>query len=645
MFSTRFQAHSKLHNLENHPSHQRWSSIPSYTLKQHAIPTWTPPAIDGRPLAIIGAGILGRRIACVFAAAGYNVQLRDTSEEARTSALDYIDKNMTEYRKLSGKTCPVGRYQAFADLNSTVAEAWLVIEAVPENLQLKIDAMAELDKFAPPDCIIASNSSSFRSDMMLEKVSASRRRLMCNIHFFFPPEVRPVELMTDGETDPEVFPFLTGVLEDCGVLPVTARKESTGFVFNRLWAAIKREILMILAEGVSEPKEIDKLWVEMFTNAPGPCAMMDKVGLDTVASIEDNYVEERGLDPALTTRWLRHNYIEQGKLGNKTSKGGLVPAQTKDREKTTTVYFLEMAQSSDLSNVTFMGENGRILRSTGDGKNVTPIVTGLKAPDGLGISQSKGKMFWTNMGLKPSYQDGSVMSANLDGSDIRTIIPEGSVHTPKQLVVDDQDGKVYFCDREGMAVHRCDFDGQGHEIIVSCGDCKTADKEDLTRFCVGIALDTNNGKLYWTQRGPSKGNQGRIFRANIEIPAGENASNRSDIEILLEGLPEPIDLDIVPETQMLYWTDRGEHPLGNTLNRADVGKKCPAVQILARHFHDAIGLKVDSVYQHIYVTDLGGSVYRFDMNGSDKKVIHRDDGYYTGIALDWSSCDRAWLAK
>ena len=103
-----------------------------------------------------------------------------------------------------------------------------VIEAVPEKLQLKIDTMAELDKKASPDALLVSNSSSYKSRLMLDKVSADRRQLICNMHFAMPPRVRNVELMTDGETDPKVFPFLTQVLQDVGLLPVTARKESTG---------------------------------------------------------------------------------------------------------------------------------------------------------------------------------------------------------------------------------------------------------------------------------------------------------------------------------------------------------------------------------------------------------------------------------
>lgn len=94
------------------------------------------------------------------------------------------------------------------------------------------------------------------------------------------------------------------------------------FIFNRLWAAIKREIMQMLSEGVSNPNEIDGLWGHFFQNGPLPCQLMDEVGLDTVAFIEDNYVRERGLDSTLTVDWLRKEYIAKGKLGRKSLKGG-----------------------------------------------------------------------------------------------------------------------------------------------------------------------------------------------------------------------------------------------------------------------------------------------------------------------------------
>ena len=104
----------------------------------------------------------------------------------------------------------------------------------------------------------------------------------------------------------------------------------------------------------------------------------------------------------------------------------------------------------------------------------------------------------------------------------------------------------------------------------------------------------------------------------MQMPNGETASSRSDIELLFDSLPEPIDLEFEPESQTLYWTDRGEYPLGNTLNKAYVGSEAGAeagmkeergVTTLARHFHEPIGLKIDAVNRHVYLTDLGGTVW------------------------------------
>jgi hypothetical protein len=121
----------------------------------------------------------------------------------------------------------------------------------------------------------------------------------------------------------------------------------------------------------------------------------------------------------------------------------------------------------------------------------------------------------------------------------------------------------------------------------------------------------------------------------MQVLDGETASSRSDIEVLFDRLPEPIDLEFEEDSQTLYWTDRGEYPLGNTLNSAYVGTENAdkKVNTLARHFHEAIGLKIDAVNQHIYITDLGGTVYRFNMDGSEKKKIYETDGAYSGIAL------------
>jgi 3-hydroxyacyl-CoA dehydrogenase len=605
---------------------------------------WTPPDISSRPVAVLGGGVLGRRIAASWVAAGYEVILCDLNEEQRNAATHYIEHSLKEFSELTGNKRKQAKFSTVNAMESAVKNAWLVVEALPEKLDLKISMFGQLDQHAPHDCILASNSSSYKSRFMLDKVESSRRRRVCNMHYYMPPGNNTVELMTCGETHDDVMPFLKSKLEDAGMTAAIARKESTGFIFNRLWAAVKRETLLIMAEGVSEPKEIDKLFLTMFKDNPvGPCGMMDAVGLDTVAFIEDNYVQERNGDP--TSRdWLQKNFVDKGKLGAKSGKGGLYPpGETTKSSKDESghhdnlaaprLYFLDIGIGSNVTDLRNAMTSGKIMTASADGSNVRELVGGQSMPDGIDVSISAGKLFWTNMGKSPSKNNGSVMASNLDGTNVQTIIPEGQVHTPKQIKIDHENKKLYFCDREGLRIHRCDFDGSNHEVIVQTGDFSTSETQDQTKWCVGIAVDPQAGKFYWSQKGPSKGGQGRIFHANINLPDGETASSRSDTELLFDNLPEPIDLEFESESQMLYWTDRGEYPLGNTLNAANVGEGKAEYKTLARHFHEAIGLKIDAVNQHIYLTDLGGTVYRMGMDGGDKRKIYETDSAYSGIAL------------
>jgi 3-hydroxyacyl-CoA dehydrogenase len=242
-------------------------------------PQWAIPDTTNKPLAVLGAGVLGRRITASWLAAGYHVNLRDPMEAQRNAAEVFIQSSLTEFQQLTGGKRKPGKLNVFADLGPAVEDAWFVLEAVPEKLQMKIDIMGELDKLVTPDCIIGSNSSSFKSSKMLEKVKPESRDRICNVHYQMPPKANTVEIMTDGQTNPDIIQFMYERLADAGMLPAIARKESTGLILNRLWAAIKREVLTILAEGVSDPKEIDALFVRMFGNNPsGPCAMMDAVG-------------------------------------------------------------------------------------------------------------------------------------------------------------------------------------------------------------------------------------------------------------------------------------------------------------------------------------------------------------------------------
>jgi hypothetical protein len=158
---------------------------------------------------------------------------------------------------------------------------------------------------------------------------------------------------------------------------------------------------------------------------------------------------------------------------------------------------------------------------------------------------------------------------------------------------------------------------------------------DATKWCVGITVDAERGHVYWTQKGPEKGGQGRIFRANTEIPKGQTAANRMDIEVLFDGLPEPIDLDLDLNSRVMYWTDRGDPPRGNTANRAPMdaeSNKRAAPEVLLIHLMEAIGIALDLKGERIFLTDLAGSVYSARLNGSDKKVLLYAQGNLAGIA-------------
>jgi sugar lactone lactonase YvrE len=276
---------------------------------------------------------------------------------------------------------------------------------------------------------------------------------------------------------------------------------------------------------------------------------------------------------------------------------------------------------------------GRVFSVNTDGTGKKVIVTGCRLPDGVAIDVRAGRIYWTNMGI-PAVNDGSIESADLDGSNRTTIVPSGVTFTPKQLCLESAGRKLYWGDREGMRVMRCDLDGSNVETLVQAGRGDD-DRRDQTTWCVGVAVDPGGGHLYWTQKGPSDAGLGRIMRAGIDLPAGETAAGRSDIEVLFEDLPEPIDLEVDVAAGKLYWTDRGDPPRGNTVNRAPLratnGRREPP-EILWTHLMEGIGIALDPSGERMFVTDLGGSVYVGDLDGSNRREILAAQGNLTGIA-------------
>ncbi|KXP09324.1 hypothetical protein AXK57_10485 [Tsukamurella pulmonis] len=260
------------------------------------------------------------------------------------------------------------------------------------------------------------------------------------------------------------------------------------------------------------------------------------------------------------------------------------------------------------------------------------------SPDGVVVAG--GRIHWTTMGrpvvdrerpgeegLDYSARTGGLHSMLPDGGDARDTLRDGAITTGKQLTSDGA-GRLFWGDREGLRVSSVRTDGTDlRDHVVN------APAPDRLAECVGVAVDPGRGHLYWTQKGPAKGGRGRILRTGLDLPAGATAQDRPDIETLWDGLPEPIDLEIVGDT--LYWTDRGADPDGNSLNRAPLPRpgECGAPpEILARGFAEAIGLAVDAAADLAYVSDLGGRIWRVPLTGGAPDVLADLGTPVSGIA-------------
>ncbi|MFB9908556.1 3-hydroxyacyl-CoA dehydrogenase family protein [Allokutzneria oryzae] len=268
-----------------------------------------PPAATHHPIAVVGAGTLGRRLALMFASGGAEVRITDPVPGQIAEAVEFVSGHAAH---------APGRVVAADSVKAAVDGAWLVVEAVPERLELKKWVFAELDRLTGSEVVLASNSSSFPTSRLIDGLAFPERVL--NTHFYLPPLINAVEVMSSGRTSRAVMDKVLGALPEFGFTPLEVRAESTGFIYNRIWAAVKREALAVVAEGVATPEEVDLIYRLVVGVSSGPFRVMDQVGLDVVLDIENQYAAERdGLPEG--PRGLLREYVGRGHLGVKSGRG------------------------------------------------------------------------------------------------------------------------------------------------------------------------------------------------------------------------------------------------------------------------------------------------------------------------------------
>ena len=275
-------------------------------------------------VCIVGSGYLGTQIGVLCARHGYNVCMQDVSTDALNASKKSVDEYVQQWIADDDLIVPDGeivkqRISYTLDIAEAVQGAGLVIEAVVERLDVKQEVFKRLDALCAPDVLIATNSSSIKVSNI--EVTTRHPERVLNMHFYgYPWKRRIVELMRGKSTSDEVMDAAQGFSHSIGVYPLMVLKESTGFIFNRVWRAIKKECLTVVDEGVASFEDVDRAWMTLYGTEAGPFGLMDRVGLDVVRDIELVYYRESGA-PKDQPPEILLDKISKGELGVKTGKG------------------------------------------------------------------------------------------------------------------------------------------------------------------------------------------------------------------------------------------------------------------------------------------------------------------------------------
>lgn len=279
---------------------------------------------DVKRIAVLGAGLMGHGIAQVAAQVGkYEVNLRDIEQRFVDSGISMIKESLNRFVKkgqLSEEEMKavLGRIHPMLDLKESVSNADIVVEAAPENPELKKAILREVDAYAPDHTIIASNTSSVS---ITEMASTTKRpEKVCGMHFFNPPQLmKLVEVIRGARTSDETVQTVLDVAHKMEKETVLVKKDSPGFIVNRILIPALNEAVAVYWEGIADRDDIDKA-IKLGLNWPmGPLMLLDYVGSDTTLAIAEVLTKE--LDPKFHPTTGLKQMAKAQLLGRKTGKG------------------------------------------------------------------------------------------------------------------------------------------------------------------------------------------------------------------------------------------------------------------------------------------------------------------------------------
>lgn len=275
------------------------------------------------PISVLGAGTMGRGIAQVSALAGYETRLFDISDVVLADAAQAIEANLEKGLRL-GKVEPADRERALERLalTSHLDEALdgvdLVVEAVPEQLELKRNVLQDVAGRVAPTAVIGSNTSSISISALAQGVEVPER--VIGLHFFNPVHIMAlVEVVRGDRTAETVVEQGRQFVESLGKTPILV-KDSPGFASSRLGVALGLEAIRMLEEGVASAEDIDQAMVLGYRHPMGPLRLTDLVGLDVRLAIAEHLHRELGSEAFRPPEILRR-MVAEGRLGKKAGRG------------------------------------------------------------------------------------------------------------------------------------------------------------------------------------------------------------------------------------------------------------------------------------------------------------------------------------